>query len=174
MLSMARALYVGRFQPPHWGHVNVVKWVLEKFDEVVVVVGSAQKSHTFDNPFTAGERILMLREALREAGVDLGRVLIIPVDDVENNYIWPRHVLQRTPPVDAVVTNNPLVARLFSEYGIKVVEPPTFNREVLRSTYIRRLMLEGSGWERFVPRSVAEIIRSIGGVDRLRTVTYTD
>jgi nicotinamide-nucleotide adenylyltransferase len=46
--------------------VHALGWLSGRFDEIIVVVGSAQKSHSVDNPFTAGERILMLREALRE------------------------------------------------------------------------------------------------------------
>ena len=171
---MSRGLYIGRFQPPHIGHIRVVEWSLTRFDELVIVVGSAQRSHSFDNPFTAGERILMLREALRERGIDLAKIMIIPIDDIDNNYVWPRHVLQRVPPVDAVITNNPLVARLFREYGLETIQPPLFDRDVLKSTNIRRLMVEGGEWERYVPSSVARIIREIRGVERIREVSAQD
>ena len=49
-----RALFVGRFQPFHYGHLHAVRTILEEAEELVIVVGSAQMSHEPDNPFTAG------------------------------------------------------------------------------------------------------------------------
>ncbi|MCD6340506.1 MAG: adenylyltransferase/cytidyltransferase family protein, partial [Desulfurococcales archaeon] len=72
--DVTRALFPGRFQPIHWGHVSVIKWALSKVDELIIGVGTAQESHTIVNPFTAGERVVMIRLALEEAGVDLRRV----------------------------------------------------------------------------------------------------
>ncbi|MCQ4350098.1 MAG: adenylyltransferase/cytidyltransferase family protein, partial [Sulfolobales archaeon] len=63
---MRRALFPGRFQPIHLGHIEVIKWTLEKFDEIIIVIGSSQESHTIMNPFSAGERIEMIRKALIE------------------------------------------------------------------------------------------------------------
>ena len=74
-----RAVLPGRFQPVHKGHIEVIKWALERVDELIIVIGSAQESHTFENPFTAGERMLMIREALREINVDFSRIYIVPV-----------------------------------------------------------------------------------------------
>jgi len=45
-----RGLFVGRFQPFHKGHLKAMKDILEKVDELVIVVGSSQYSHTMDNP----------------------------------------------------------------------------------------------------------------------------
>ena len=57
---MTRALFVGRFQPFHYGHLHAVESILKENDELLLVVGSAQMSHEPDNPFTAGERIEMI------------------------------------------------------------------------------------------------------------------
>jgi nicotinamide-nucleotide adenylyltransferase len=74
-----RAVFVGRFQPFHLGHLIVAKDILEEVDELIVVIGSAQYSHTIENPFTSGERMMMIREALREAQVPAERYWIVPV-----------------------------------------------------------------------------------------------
>ncbi|AEM38080.1 nicotinamide-nucleotide adenylyltransferase [Pyrolobus fumarii 1A] len=170
--GVKRALLPGRFQPPHWGHFRLIKWVLERFDEVIIVIGSAQKSHSFSNPFTAGERIEMLRLGLKDVGIDLSRVFMIPVTDIETNFVWPRWVEMFVPRFDCVVSGNPLVARLFFEYGYCVITPPMFDRERYSATVVRRLMLKGDAeWRSLVPPSVAEYIESIGGVERLRRVT---
>ena len=62
-----RGLYVGRFQPFHLGHLDAIKYALKQADELVIVIGSAQYSHNANNPFTAGERLIMVRQALFEA-----------------------------------------------------------------------------------------------------------
>ena len=78
---MKRGLFVGRFQPFHNGHLEVIKRILTEVDELIIIVGSAQYSHRLDNPFTAGERIAMIKRALGEIGVEFSRIWIIPVPD---------------------------------------------------------------------------------------------
>jgi nicotinamide-nucleotide adenylyltransferase len=68
-IPVKRGLYVGRFQPFHNGHLDAIKYALNSVDELVIVIGSAQYSHHSHNPFTAGERLTMVRRALDEAGV---------------------------------------------------------------------------------------------------------
>ena len=70
-----RGLYVGRFQPFHLGHLGAIKAVLKEVDELVIVIGSAQYSHNANNPFTTGERLVMIRRALQEAKVDYSKLL---------------------------------------------------------------------------------------------------
>ena len=41
----------------------VIKRLVEEVDELIIGIGSAQLSHTIDNPFTGGERVLMMKEA---------------------------------------------------------------------------------------------------------------
>ena len=166
---MRRALFPGRFQPPHWGHVYAVKEILKEVDEVVVVVGSAQFNYISKDPFTAGERVWMLREALREGDVDLSRVVVIPIPNVENNWEWLGRVRSYAPPFQVVYTGNPFVALLFREAGFEARQQPMYQREVYNSTKVRELMLRGDpAWESLVPRSVAEIVKAIGGVERLK------
>ncbi len=172
---MKRALFPGRFQPVHWGHIYVVKWALERVDEVVIAVGTAQESHTIPNPFTAGERIEMLRLGLRDAKIDLSRVIIVPIPDIMMNSVWPRYVEMMVPRFHYVVARNPLVIRLFREIGYEILVPPPFERERFSSTRIRSLMLMGDPrWKELVPPSVAEFIEEIGGVDRIREICGRD
>ncbi len=171
-----RALFVGRFQPPHYGHFRAIEWIFREVgvDEVIVVIGSAQESHTVKNPFTAGERFEMLLCGLREAGL-ASRAYIVPVSDIAMNFVWVRYLELLLPRFDVVVTRNPLVYRLFSEYGYRVVMQPMFDRGELSATRIRELMLSGNGyWRRLVPRCVASYIDSIMGVERLRAVAGSD
>ena len=50
------AVYIGRFQPFHNGHLSVIKKAEEIADSVLVLVGSANASPSIRNPFTYNER----------------------------------------------------------------------------------------------------------------------
>ena len=88
-----RGVFVGRFQPFHNGHLEVIKKIVDEVDELVIIVGSSQYSHRLDNPFTAGERITMIRKALEEEGIQLSRIWIIPVPDVHQHALWVSQIV---------------------------------------------------------------------------------
>jgi nicotinamide-nucleotide adenylyltransferase len=169
--EMIRGLYLGRFQPYHLGHHQVLKQITKEVDEIIVGIGSAQKSHEIENPFTAGERVLMVSSAIKEFNI---KHYVIPIEDIQRNSLWVSHVKSMVPPFDIAYTNNPLVIELLHEAGIEVKQSPLFLRNKYSGTQIRNLMLEGKKWEKFVPESVIEIINDINGVKRLRTVTQSD
>jgi len=166
---MPLALFIGRFQPYHLGHLAATKWILEREEKLIIGIGSAQYSHTFENPFTAGERIEMILATLEEEGL-VSRCIIVPIPDVGQHAIWVQLVKQYCPPFSRVYSNSPLVRRLFVEAGIEVRGIPFFERDKYDATYIRRLMIEGGEWEKYVPRPVVSVIKRIGGVERLREV----
>jgi len=169
-----RGLFVGRFNPIHLGHVEAIKRILKEVDELIIVVGSAQHSHEIDHPFTAGERITMLRLALEEVGIDPSIYMIIPVPDVDAHTTWVSLVIAHTPRFDKVYSNEALTRRLFKEAGFPVESIPLYKREIYSATEVRRRMLEGEDWKELVPRSVAEYIESIDGVGRLKDLTKSD
>jgi nicotinamide-nucleotide adenylyltransferase len=169
-----RGLFVGRFQPFHLGHIGAIKDILKEVDELVIVIGSAQYSHNINNPFTAGERLTMVREALEEAGIDYSRVWIVPVPDMHLHMMWVSAVKGYTPSFDVVYSNEPLTRRLFIEAGYKVEAIRFHERKLYSSTVIREKMLKGVSWEKLVPESVAVFIKKIDGVNRLRDLTKSD
>lgn len=170
-----RGVYPGRFQPPHLGHMQIVKWALDKVDELIIVVGSAQESHTLANPFTAGERILMLKESLKDMNIDLYRVYIIPIADIYMNSVWVSYLAMFIPPFKYAIARNPLVVRLFRETGYEVLVPPSYNREIYSSTKVRRLMIQGNDeWKKLVPPSVVRVVEYIDGVKRLSEIAGRD
>lgn len=170
---MSVGLTVGRFQPFHEGHLNVVREIAEKVEEIVICVGSAQISHELDNPFTAGERIAMIQRALMQDGVE-EFFYIIPVEDLRRNAAWVSHVEALTPPFYEVYSHNPLVVRLFKEAGYDVKKAPLYRREEYSGTEIRRRMLEGDDWRHLVPDVVEKTVDEVDGVERLRDLAKTD
>ncbi|MCS7386964.1 MAG: nicotinamide-nucleotide adenylyltransferase [archaeon GB-1867-005] len=170
-----RGAYVGKFQPFHKGHLKCVKYVLDRVEELIIVLGSSQYSHSLENPFTAGERIEMIRLALREAGIPCDRYMIVPVPDTNCVHaLWVARVVSYTPKFEVVFSNEPLTRRLFYESGFEVQNIPFFDREVLSATEVRRRMISGENWEELVPPIVAKYIKSIKGVERLKSLAIKD
>lgn len=168
---MRRGLYLGRFQPYHLGHHQVLKQIAKEVDEIIIGIGSAQKSHEIENPFTAGERVLMVSSALEEFNI---KHYVIPIEDIQRNSLWVSHVKSMVPPFEIAYTNNPLVIELLSEAGIRVKQSPLFKRNNYSGTEIRRRMLAGDRWEHFIPEKVVAIIKEIDGVNRLKTIAQSD
>jgi nicotinamide-nucleotide adenylyltransferase len=171
---VTRGLYVGRFQPFHLGHLKAIQRVLKEADEAVIVIGSAQYSHNTNNPFTAGERLVMIRLALTDAGVDYSRVWVVPVPDVHLHMLWVAALEGYTPRFNVVYSNESLTRRLFMEAGYKVKSIQFYERKDYNSTLVREKMLKGDSWASLVPKSVAEFITEIDGVNRLRDLNRTD
>ena len=169
-----RGLFVGRFQPFHLGHLHAVRHILSEVDEAVIVIGSAQYSHRLDNPFTAGERVMMVRKTLDEAKISPSKYWIIPIRDMHVHMMWVAEVKGYTPTFECVFTNEPLTRRLFMEAGFPVKAIPFNNRHVYLATEVRERMLKGKSWKELVARNVAEYIEKIDGVGRLQDLTQTD
>jgi nicotinamide-nucleotide adenylyltransferase len=169
-----RGLLVGRFQPFHLGHLGAVRDILKEVDELVIAIGSAQYSHDLKNPFTAGERLAMIRKALQEDKVDDRQVWIVPVPDVHLHMMWVSALKGYVPRFDVVYSNEPLTCRLFIEAEYKVKPIRFHKRELYSSTKIRGKMLNGGDWEKLVPKSVAAFLKEIDGVNRLRDLAKND
>lgn len=57
-------VYVGRFQPLHDGHMTTLNLALEKADNVIIIIGSANAAPTPKNPWTAEQRRDMIIAAM--------------------------------------------------------------------------------------------------------------
>ena len=168
---MTRGFYIGRFQPYHQGHHEMVRRIAEEVDELVLGIGSADQSHTRRNPFTAGERIMMITKAT----IDMDLVTYaVPIEDLNRNAVWVSHVQSMSPKFEVAYSNNPLVVRLFEEAGVEVRQSPMFRREEWEGTEVRGRMRSGDDWESLVPAPVAEVIHESGGVERIQQVSDSD
>ncbi|CDK39833.1 Nicotinamide-nucleotide adenylyltransferase, NadM family [Halorubrum sp. DM2] len=166
-----RGFYIGRYQPFHDGHQHMVEEIAAEVDELVLGIGSAGDSHTTRNPFTAGERVMMVTKAVEELDAT---TYVVPIEDLDRNSVWVSHVQSMTPRFDVAYSNNPLVVRLFEEAGVEVRQSPMFRRDVLEGTELRERMIRGRDWEDLVPDAVVDVIREVDGVERIRRIAETD
>ena len=70
------ALFIGRFQPFHLGHLHVIKKYYNKYDILFIGIGSSQYHHTAENPFTYEERKSMIELTLNAGQINNYRITI--------------------------------------------------------------------------------------------------
>ncbi len=160
-----RGLIVGRFQPLHKGHLSVVREVLRQCDELIIVMGSAEESHTEKNPFTAGERYEMILSSLTDE--ERKRVVIVPIRDVNRYSVWVNHVESYVPPFDEVYSNSDLTKSLFEQAGYEVHRTKAYNPKQYSATEVRRRIVAGERWQHLVPEPVARFLDGVDAKQRL-------
>ena len=160
-----RGLVIGRFQPFHKGHQAAIREALTKCDDLIVVIGSAELSHTSENPFTAGERYQMLISSFTDE--ERPRIHIIPLRDVNRYAAWVNHVESYVPPFDFVFSNSELTRSLFSAAGYESRKTKSYNSKHYSGTEIRRRIAAGEKWNHLVPSPVAQMIEGLDGHQRL-------
>ena len=79
---MKKGLILGRFQPFHLGHLELIKSIIKQQIEPVICIGSAQHSYTEENPFTVEERMKMIEEVMKDYNC---KYSIFGIPDI-NNY----------------------------------------------------------------------------------------
>ncbi len=154
--------------------MEVINEILNEVDEIIIGIGSAQISHELKDPFTAGERLVMINQALAEKGIDSSRYYIIPMQDINFNAIWVSHVKMLTPPFSVVYSGNPLVKQLFAEEGYEVRQPILYDRMHLSGTEVRKRILNDENWQELVPNATVDLINEIRGDERLKNLSVKE
>lgn len=168
---MSRGLFIGRFQPFHLGHIAAIKFALTNVNELIIVIGSSQASYDQQNPFTAGERLSMIKDSLNaDTLIDCKKTLIVPVPDTNVHSTWTHTVDMLVPKYDVVFTNNAFTGYLFIQRNIPVTEPKLLNRNDLSGTEIRRRMLKNIKWTHLVTEQTQIVIQKINGVERVKKI----
>ena len=90
-------------------------------DEMIIGIGSAEKSHSVRDPFTGGERLQMISDVTASFET---QIYPIPIIDLDRSSVWVQHVMSMYPHFDVIYTNNPHVRRLFDEHGFDVASTP--------------------------------------------------
>jgi len=171
--QIIRGLMVGRFQPFHNGHLYLSNQILQECDELIIAIGSAQFNYIYKDPFTAGERVLMIHAALLESKIDLTRCYVIPIVNDENNARWLAHLRSMVPSFNILYSGNDFVTNLVSQ-EIKIKKPLFSKKDVYNGTNIRKQMARMQNWKKLVPNAVFRVIEEIGGVTRLKTLLESD
>ena len=168
-------VFIGRFQPFHIGHEQVIRTALTLANNVIVLIGSANQPRTIKNPWTYLERVGMIADGLNLPSADAGRVTYAPLPDASyNDQKWVANVQAA---VDNVVFHargslfKPLKigiighAKDSSSYYLKMF--PQWEmvehdmNEVISATDLRGIMFEGKNIkfiQGLLPSSVFEYV----------------
>ena len=175
----ARGMIHGRFQPFHNGHLEYLRGTAARCDEVFIGITNPDptriKAEASDplrhlpesNPYSYVERLLMVKAAALDAGLDLARVLVIPFP-VNEPELWHAYV-----PEDVVQ-----FIRLFSDWGgtkldrlreagYDIVVLDEGAEKEISGAQVREAIREGGPWETLVPRGVAGVLADL---ERVRVV----
>lgn len=161
---MRTGLYIGRFQPLHKAHYKVINKLAKKVDCLIIGVGSSEKHHTIDNPFTLKERTDMLNDSLK-----IKNYSIKPIPDLDDYQRWAKHVKKLAGKFDVVYTGNKLVKELLKKEGleVKLLKPLAY----ISATQIRDMIAKDQNWEKYVPKQTAKVIKKVGGEERIKNLT---
>lgn len=84
---MKYAVYCGRFQPFHLGHLSVIQQALEECDRLIIVLGSYRAARDLKNPWTDEEREQMISASLTSDM--LSRIVFTRMEDyLYNDNLW--------------------------------------------------------------------------------------
>jgi len=149
-----KAVYLGRFQPLHIGHKKVIERYRNEFDDFALVIGSANKSRTDDNPLTAEER----EEVIQECFSDLE---ILHKDDHESDEKWSKD-LEGKVDADIVISQNDLVKQLVKDHtSMEIEEQELCDPEIYSGTEVRRRIKSDEEWRYLVPKCTKEKIEQL-------------
>ena len=78
-------VFIGRFQPLHNAHVEIIRKAAELANKVIIVVGSANQPRTFKDPFSYAEREYLIQDTYK-----FGANLIVAsnYDTIYNDDSW--------------------------------------------------------------------------------------
>jgi len=150
-----RALFIGRFQPFHLGHLSVVQSIINDYDEVIIAIGSAEILREDRNPFIAKERFEMILNTLKQENLPLEKIHIVPIQDINDDQKWVSYVQSMLPAFEVVYTGSEDTKRFFVKENITVKDVE--KKYDICATQIRALMKNGGDWEKYLPTGSVRI-----------------
>ncbi|MFW9948572.1 MAG: nicotinamide-nucleotide adenylyltransferase, partial [Candidatus Thorarchaeota archaeon] len=134
------ALFVGRFQPLHHGHIYILTKILKQYKKLKIGIGSSQLSKIKSNPFTYKERLNFISSALNKRGINPDRVEIFPIPDIFNANRWVDHVISIVGEFDTIFSNSDWVRQLFQNKGITVGQKIEIFKKKYNGSNVRKLI----------------------------------
>ena len=121
---------IGRFQPFHNAHLEIIKRSTALCDKLIVITGSAAQPRTYKNPFTSDERSKMIRAAT--GGLSIQIVIESNIDTMYNDNAWAVRVqaivAKHTNPGDKIAVighkkdDSSFYLDMFPQWGFENVE----------------------------------------------------
>lgn len=165
------ALFIGRFQPLHHGHIYIINYILKHHNKLKIGIGSSQLSYKENDPFTGQERVAFIKAALEKRNVKHNRYVIYKIPDIFNAQKWVDHVLSIVGPIDIIYSNSDWVRELFINKGYNVSKKLGIFKKKYNGTNIRNLIRDKKNtWTKLVPKEIVNLIKKFDGLDRIRSL----
>lgn len=159
-----RALFIGRFQPFHNGHMKAIEDIAGQSDRIAIVVAGPIKPDA-KNPFSFGERKDMIALAMQSKGIR--SFSVSELCDVNDDRIWTDAIAELGH-FDVAYSRNPWTFRCLKKAGIFVVKHEFYERYKNCGREIRKRIMLGKRWESLVPPAVFGYVIKINGEQRIR------
>lgn len=176
---MKTGVILARFQPIHNGHLALIEKACQENDEVLVLIGSADKFND-RNPLHIGLRNQLVTNAITHIAQETRTPIYVrPLDDLtdetDNSHDWGFYLYSNI----VTITNNPCFTMYYSDgYEIITTWFPGFilrNNislnllarnsilEGISATKVRQIILDGNDDElkKYVPQCVFENRKTI-------------
>lgn len=168
------ALFIGRFQPLHHGHVYVLRNILKSYKKIKIGIGSSQLSNTPNDPFTNAERKEFINAALKKRNISSNRYEIYYIPDIFNAKKWVDHVVSIVGEFDAIFSNSDWIRALFQNKDFKVEKKIEIFKKKFNGNNVRHLIIKNDkSWKPLVPKEVTELIEKFDGIKRIKSLSST-
>ncbi len=138
-----KTVFLGRFQPLHNGHHQAIEQLKEDYSDLAIVIGSADKSRTEDNPLTADERERVIKSCFPD-------VEVLQLEDNESDKVWAKKLEEFEP--DLVVSGNKNVRNILEEFtSLEVEKPEMFHPDIYSGSEVRRRIKSDEEWRYLIP-----------------------
>ena len=176
MKKYKHSFLVSRFQPLHNGHKALIDKMISESENATIVLGTAQESRTEKNPFTAEERIEMVKNLYKDNN-NINVFAINDLDYSENryNYVntdWSTYV------IDNITKNSPHFGKVEAFYcggsfegswyencGVVIEILDRTKQEgycKISATEIREMIKNNNDdWKNYIPKENIELIKKL-------------
>jgi len=154
------ALYIGRFQPFHLGHLDAVRQILSHENSVIIAIGSAQYSGTETNPYTFAIRKQIIESSLADEKISSEKYIILPLDDIHDDAKWCDYADETLPHYGNVYTGSPITKYLYEAQKKHSVIQLDLHLPI-SSTAIREKIKSGEEWHELVPLACYKILKAL-------------
>ncbi len=177
---LRRALYIGRFQIFHYGHLDVLQNIAasDDVDQILIALGSPQYDHEHKspvapwavNPFTAAERIEMIKASLD--GVLHKPWEVRQVPDFHDWEKWYDYIIKTLPEFFCLYSSALKEREFFTQKGMEVRPVPI--RFKFNGGTIRMALVAGEDLADKVPPPAIAVLRRIKAAKRIRILLERD
>lgn len=165
-------VFIGRFQPFHLAHLELLTQALDKANNVIVVLGGYKNASNIRNPWTSADREDMVRASLSKE--DNERVKFIHMRDyLYNDNLWLTVVQQKVEEITGDSTSVALIGHQYDRTSSYLTQFPQWSRievknidKFLHATDIRQMYFtHDAGYKKFLPEGTVKFLENFKKTD---------